>query len=304
MNKENDILKWFNGEISTQEIKKRYPEEDFSALEKVGFYAKQFSVPKVDAQKALEQFKNRTHKKAEPKVIPLNFKSFLKVAAVLVVLLTSSYFLFFNNTKSFETQMAQTEVLTLPDESEVILNAQSKLSFNKKQWKKNRTLDLDGEAFFKVTKGETFTVQTEAGNIQVLGTQFNVKERENYFEVMCYEGSVKVTSDKKETILKPGKTFRLVNGNVVEVADFNAETPSWMAKESSFDNVPLWQVIDELEIQYDISIDASKVDVSKIFSGTFTHTDKNIALQSVTIPLKLSYKINGKQVELYNYASE
>ncbi|XCF06044.1 FecR domain-containing protein [Tamlana crocina] len=304
MNKENDILKWFNGEISGEEIKKRYPEEDFSALEKMGFYAKQFSVPKVDAQKALEQFKNRTLKKAEPKVIPLNFKSFLKVAAVLVVLLTSSYFLFFNNTKSFETQMAQTEVLSLPDDSEVILNAQSKLSFNKKEWKSNRTLELDGEAFFKVTKGEAFTVQTEAGNIQVLGTQFNVKERENYFEVMCYEGSVKVTSAKKETILKPGKTFRLVNGNVVEVPDFNAETPSWLAKESSFDNVPLWQVIDELEIQYDISIEASKVDVSKTFSGTFTHTDKNIALQSVTIPLKLSYKINGKQVELYNYASE
>ncbi len=304
MNKENDILKWFNGEISTEEIKKRYPEEDFSALEKLGFYAKQFDVPKVDAERALKEFKNRAHKKAEPKVVPLNFKTFLKVAAVLVVLLTSSYFLFFNNTKSFETQMAQTEVLTLPDNSEVILNAQSKLSFNKKEWKKNRTLDLDGEAFFKVTKGETFTVKTEAGNVQVLGTQFNVKERENYFEVMCYEGSVKVTSAKKETILKPGKTFRLVNGNVVEVSDFNAETPSWLAKESSFDNVPLWQVIDELEIQYDISIDASKVDVSKTFSGTFTHTDKNIALQAVTIPLKLSYKINGKQVELYNYASE
>ncbi len=304
MNKENDILQWFNREISTEEIKKRYPEEDFSALEKLGFYAEQFDVPQVDAQKALEQFKNRGHKKAEPKVVRFNFRPFLKVAAVLAVLLTSSYFLFFNSTKTFRTQMAQTEALVLPDRSQVTLNAHSQLAYNKKEWKNNRALDLRGEAFFKVAKGETFTVKTQAGNIQVLGTQFNVKQREHYFEVRCYEGSVKVKSAEKETILKPGNTFRLVQGKVVEVARFNTKAPAWLAQESSFDNVPLWQVIDELEIQYGITINASQVDVNKSFSGTFTHNDKNIALQSVTIPLKLSYSIKGKQVEFYNYASK
>jgi ferric-dicitrate binding protein FerR (iron transport regulator) len=304
MSKENDILKWFNGEISSEEIRALYPNEDFSVLEKTAFYAKQLEALKVDAEKALAEFKKRTFKKEEPKVIPLNFKSFIKVAAILVVLLTSSYFLFFNNAKSFETQFAQTETLRLPDNSEVILNAQSKLSFNKKEWETTRNLELDGEAYFKVTKGEKFTVQTAAGSIQVLGTQFNVKERDNYFEVQCYEGSVSVTSKAGKVILKPGKTFRVVNGVIVDVKHFNTENPSWLAKESSFDNVPLWQVINELEIQYDISIAAENVDKSVLFSGSFTHTDLNIALQSVTIPLKLSYKINGNQVEFYNYEAK
>lgn len=302
MNKENDILKWFEGEISSEVIKKRYPNEDFSALEKLGFYSKQLETPKVDAQKALADFMARKLTKNEPKVIPLNFKSFLKIAAIFVIMLTSSYFLFFNNTRSFETQIAQTQTFNLPDNSEVILNAQSKLSFNKKEWKESRTLELDGEAFFKVTKGEKFTVYTDAGSIQVLGTQFNVKERDNYFEVQCYEGSVSVTSNIEKVILKPGKSFRVVNGKVVITNDIIGETPSWLAKESSFDNVPLWQVINELQIQYNIKVDASQVDISKTFSGSFTHTDKNIALQSVTIPLKLSYKIIGNKVEFYNYA--
>ena len=302
MNKENDILKWFEGEISSEDIKKSYPSEDFSALEKMGFYSKQLEAPKVDAQKALAEFKARKLKKNEPKVIPLNFKSFMKIAAIFVVMLTSSYFLFFNNAKSFETQIAQTKTFNLPDDSEVILNAQSKLSFNKKEWKENRNLELDGEAFFKVTKGEKFTVITDAGSIQVLGTQFNVKERDNYFEVQCYEGSVSVTSSKEKVILTPGKSFRVIDGAVVLAKDFNAENPSWLAQESSFDNVPLWQVINELEIQYDITIDASNVDTSKTFTGTFTHTEKNVALQSITIPLKLSYKIKGDKVEFYNYA--
>ena len=302
MNKENDIIKWFDGEISSEEIKNRYPNEDFSTLEKLDFYSKQLEAPKVDAQKALADFRAKKLTKNETKVIPLNFKSFLKMAAILVVLLTSSYFLFFNNTKSFETQIAQTETFNLPDDSEVILNAQSKLSFNKKEWKESRTLELDGEAFFKVTKGEKFTVITDAGRIQVLGTQFNVKERDNYFEVQCYEGSVSVSSNNEKVVLTPGKSFRVVNGKVASANDINGESPSWLAKESSFDNVPLWQVINELEIQYEINIDASQVDISKTFSGSFTHTDKNIALQSVTIPLKLSYKINGNKVEFYNYA--
>ncbi|KAA5825079.1 DUF4974 domain-containing protein [Algibacter amylolyticus] len=304
MNKEQDILRWFNGELSAEEIKNLYPDEDFSVLEKTGFYAKQLEAPKVNAEQALADFKKRTFVKEAPKVISLNFKTFMKIAAVLVVLLTSSYFLFFNNVNSFETQIAQTETFNLPDDSEVILNAQSKLSYNKKEWASNRSLELKGEAFFKVTKGEKFTVQTSAGFIQVLGTQFNVKQRDKYFEVACYEGSVSVTSNQGEVILKPGKTFRVVDGEVVDIKDFNAKSPSWLAKESSFDNVPLWQVIAELEAQYDIQINTEGVNTSELFSGSFTHSDKNIALQSVTIPLKLSYKINGKKVEFYNYESK
>lgn len=303
MNKESDILKWFDGEISTQEMKTLYPDENFSALEKTRFYTKQIEVPQIDAEKALADFKTRSFRKEAPKVIPLNFKSFLRIAAILVVLLTSSYFVFFNNDKSFSTEIAEIETLYLPDNSEVILNAQSKLVFNKKDWEKSRTLDLDGEAFFKVTKGEKFTVYTDAGTIQVLGTQFNVKERDNYFEVKCYEGSVRVTQSNMETVLLPGKTFRIVNGEIVAVKDFNSETPSWLSEESTFDNVPLWQVINELEVQYDITISAENVNVSELFTGSFTHKDKNIALQSVTIPLKLSYKINGKNVAFYNYGS-
>ncbi|WP_242205935.1 FecR family protein [Aestuariivivens insulae] len=303
MSKENDILKWFNGEISTEEIKTLYPDEDFSVLEKAGFYAKQIAVPEVDADTALADFKTRTFNKKAPKVIPLNYKSFLRVAAVLVLMLTSAYFLFFNGTTSYNTAIAQTETFSLPDNSEVILNAQSKLTFNKKEWKHSRTLRLDGEAFFKVTKGKSFTVNTKVGQVQVLGTQFNVKERDKYFEVQCYEGSVQVTYGSEKVILKPGKSFRVVNGTIKKPNDFNAQEPSWLLQESSFDDVPLWQVIDELEIQYNITIDASKVDASKTFSGSFTHKDKNLALQSVTIPLRLSYKISGNHVAFYNYGS-
>ncbi|MGZ9676237.1 FecR family protein [Flavobacterium sp. GNP001] len=301
MENEKEILKWFNDELSSQEIGDLKQSEDLQTLEKIAHYASQLKAPTVDAQAALEAFKAKNHSKNKTKVRTLNFKSFYKVAAVVAVLLTSSYFLLFNNITSFETQIAQTKSVTLPDNSEVILNAASKLSFNEKKWADQRDLSLEGEAFFKVQKGQTFSVNTAAGVVKVLGTQFNVKERKNFFEVHCYEGLVSVTHNNKTIKLPPGKTFRVINGTIENVADFDAQNPSWIQQESSFTQIPLEQVIAELERQYDIKIKVEGVDTSKLFTGSFTHTNKKIALQAVTIPLKLSYKIEGKTILFYNY---
>ncbi|SDH70639.1 FecR family protein [Flavobacterium omnivorum] len=304
MKKEKEILKWLNDDLSKKEMKDLKQSEDLQTLEKIAHYASQLEAPKVDAQAALETLKARNHSKNKPKVRTINFKTFYRVAAVLVLALTSGYLFFYNNNTSFETQIAQRKIFTLPDNSEVVLNAASKISFNEKKWANNRTLTLAGEAFFKVKKGQTFSVKTTDGIVTVLGTQFNVKERKNYFEVRCYEGLVSVTHNNNTTKLPPGKTFRVINGKIENVEDFNAQNPSWIQQESSFNKIPLDQVIAELERQYDLKIKVKGVDTSKLFTGSFTHTDKEIALQAVTIPLKLSYKIEGKTIIFYNYGAQ
>jgi len=301
MKNEKEILRWLNNELSSKEIEDLKQSEDFETLEKIAHYSSQLDTPKVDAQTALEAFKSRNQSKNKTKVRTLNFKTLYKVAAVLVIMLTSSYFLFFNTIKSFETQIAQTKTIILPDNSQVILNATSKLSFNETKWADERALTLEGEAYFKVQKGQTFSVNTAAGVVTVLGTQFNVKERKNYFEVHCYEGLVSVTYNNKTIKLPPGKTFRVINGNIENVENFDANNPSWIQQESSFSSIPLDQVIAELERQYDIKIKVQGIDTSKLFTGTFTHTNEKIALEAVTIPLKLSYKIQGKTIIFYNY---
>lgn len=301
MNKERDILKWFNKELSEEEIQDLKQSEDLETIEKIAHYASQLEAPKVDVDKALQAFKAKHPAKNVTKVININFRSWLKVAAVLTIMLATSYFLFFNNQRSFETQIAQTKTITLPDQSEVILNAKSKLVFNKKTWKDQRDLELDGEAFFKVSKGQTFSVKTDAGVVTVLGTQFNVKERDHYFEVHCYEGLVSVTHNNQTIKLPKGNIFRVLNGTIENIKDLSAINPSWLQRESSFDQVPLKQIIAELERQYDIKIQVNDINVEQLFTGSFTHEDKNLALQSVTIPLKLSYTIDGKEVVLYQY---
>lgn len=303
MENENNILKWFDNKLSKEELEDLKRSENLETLERISFYASQLETPMVDKQKALEAFRARDLKKKQTQVIPIGFKSFLKVAAVVAVLLVSSYFIFFNNLKSFETQIAQTQTIVLPDDSQAILNAKSELVYNKKTWDEQRDLELKGEAFFKVSKGAKFTVHTSAGMVQVLGTQFNVKQRENYFEVQCYHGVVAVTYADKTIKLSKGKSFKVVNGGIQVVDDLVTQTPSWLDEESSFEKTPLSLVVSELERQYDLKVSLEAIDGSQLFTGSFTHKDKNTALQSITIPLKLSYRIEGNRVTIYAYGN-
>ncbi|AEH01322.1 FecR family protein [Lacinutrix sp. 5H-3-7-4] len=299
MKDENKILKWLNNELSHEEIDDLKKSGNFKDLEKIAHYSTQLEAPKVDAEAALHAF--RLKQKQKPKVRTLNFRPYLKYAAILVIMLSVAFLTFFNNNKSYNTTIAETETITLPDNSQVMLSAVSSLSYNNKKWKNDRDLELDGEAFFKVSKGKKFTVKTSVGEIQVLGTQFNVKERDNYFEVQCYEGLVAVTYNKKTVKLSKGKSFRVVDNTIELVDDFSSAQPSWLSQESTFDKVPLKHVIADLENYYNIKVETKAIDIEQLFTGTFTHNNKNIALQTITIPLKLSYKIQGDTVTFYKY---
>lgn len=299
MKKEKEILKWLNGDLTAKEIEDLKQSEDFNTMEKIAHYSSHIDTPKIDPQEALAALKNKNLTKRKVKVRPLYLSTVFKVAAVFVVLLASAYFFFLNSNQTFETGIAQTQTFRLPDNSEVLLNASSKITFNDKNWEKQRNLTLEGEAYFQVQKGKTFSVKTTDGVVKVLGTHFDVKQRHNYYEVSCYEGLVSVTYKNNTLKLPPGKTFRVINNTIVKTEDFDAEIPSWLAKESSFSQIPLNQVLAELERQYDIKIEAKELDTTKIFTGSFTHSNLKIALESICIPLQINYTIKGKTVILH-----
>lgn len=304
MENENDILKWLNRDTSDEELARLKETKNFTTLEKIAHYSAQIETPKVDVEKALADFKLKTKNTAKKgKVVSFNFKKLYKYAAAIVILLTTSYFLLFNNDANFKTQFAQTKTFNLPDNSEVTLNANSEITYSKKEWENSRNLNLNGEAFFKVQKGKKFTVNTEIGAVTVLGTQFNVKERSNYFEVKTYEGLVSVAY--KDTLVKlpKGTIFKVINGVIDINNTFDVNEKSWLQKESNFKSTQLRFVLEEIENQFDYKIETKDIDLDVLYSGGFTHTDINIALQSITIPLQLSYKIDGKKITIFNYGN-
>ena len=302
MENSNDLLKWLNSENSNEELARLKETEDFKTLEKIAHYSTQIETPKVNVTEALAALKLKTQNTSKKgKGIQFNFQSLYKYAAAVVILCTTSYFLLFNNTSNVKTTFAQTKNFSLPDASKVILNANSAISYDAESWENSRNLTLKGEAYFKVEKGKKFTVNTVIGKVTVLGTQFNVKERADYFEVKTYEGLVRVAYKDTLVQLPKGTLFKVVNGKIATTNTFDVNEKSWLQKESNFKSTSLRFVLEEIEHQFGYKIETGTIDLNVLFTGGFAHTDINIALQSVTIPLQLSYKIVGKKITVFNY---
>ena len=117
------------------------------------------------------------------------------MAAAFIIGFTLVSVFFSKDLTTIETMASEKTTVTLPDNSTAQLNSKSEISYSEKKWDKKRTVNLKGEAYFKVAKGSKFDVKTTAGIVSVHGTQFNVKNRKNYFEVKCFEGLVGVEID-------------------------------------------------------------------------------------------------------------
>jgi len=291
---ESFLAKWLDGTISDLTLKELVSEQDFIDYKKIKNGLVLLDELNRPVASSFNAINDSISKKRNIKNTQASFKWGLSIAASILVVL-GSYFAFSFEEITHETSYAEQKTISLPDGSEVVLNAKSAINFTKKNWPNNRIIQLKGEAFFKVKKGSTFSVQTPNGLVKVLGTQFNIKDTDTFFEVVCYEGKVSVTNNKNEHVLTTGNAIRKIDGKNSEKYDKEDSLPSWLNGESSFLSVPLKYVILELEKQYNIQIDARRIDDSIIFTGSFSNKDLKLALVSVfkTMDIKYSKEKNG-----------
>ena len=284
MNREDLIKKWLDHNLNLKEQTAFEALDDYEDLVKLSKSLKGFKAPGYKEEPEFKTIKTLLKSKS-------NFnwlRPLLKVAAVLLFGLSVFYYNSKLNT-TIETLVAQQTIIELPDASKVELNALSNLTYNKSKWDKKRQVILDGEAFFRVAKGAKFDVKTDQGIVSVLGTEFNVKQRENYFEVTCFEGLVAVTYNKNTVKLKPGNRFAVIDGEIIANEKENKTQPSWTKSESAFTNRPFKFVINEFQRHYNIKIETNKVDTELLFTGGFPHKDIDLALKSITLPLGITY---------------
>ncbi|WP_372937410.1 FecR family protein [Seonamhaeicola sp.] len=295
MDRETLIIKWLNNDLNNQELQAFKNLEDYDDLVKLNNNLQAFKAPKYETSKELESVLATIKSRKKQKTHWV--KPLMRVAAILAICFGLYYYTTTIDT-TITTDMAQKTTVNLPDATSVSLNAKSVLIFNKNSWKNNREVELQGEAFFKVAKGSSFNVITETGTVTVYGTQFNVKQRDNYFEVICYEGLVGVTFNSLETKLNPGDSFLIIDGKTIAKEKENSLTPSWLNNESHFKSLPYKQVIAEFERQYNVDITLIGVDSNELFTGNFTHNNIEVALKSITLPLHLTYSQSNDTIIL------
>ncbi|WGK63655.1 FecR family protein [Croceiramulus getboli] len=301
--KQNDLLnKWLDHSISEEEMEELKQTEDFPGLARIADHARQFRAPAFDQEAQFKAVKDRIHQLSDQKSATpvLSLYTIWRVAAVVVIALIAYYAFFQQHNTVITTDLAEQTTVFLPDGSEVVLNAASTLSYDADGWESDRSLELNGEAYFKVEKGSTFTVQTKHGDVTVLGTQFDVNARSDLFSVHCFEGLVAVATKEQSLQLAAGNGYNdvLTDNQPGLLTSLTQEQPSWMTDYSSFANLPFSMVIEEFERQYKVEVETINVDLDTLFSGSFPHNNLSLALKALSLPLNLQYTIVEDKITL------
>lgn len=233
------------------------------------------------------------------------------VAAVLLVGLFISTTIFYLKSESLlfgytriETPRGEKSKVTLPDGTEVWLNANSSISYPSFS-KSTREVKLEGEAYFNVQHSNNipFVVHTARCDVKVLGTEFNVMayERLNRNEVTLFKGRIEVKSGEQSAVLKVGELCHISDeGQQISKANLNL-AHSWVENKLNFQKIPFSELIMRLENWYDVDIDYDRNRLGNTeFSGSFKNEETIWqVLDALKVYMPINYKIiDNRKIEL------
>jgi len=235
--------------------------------------------------------------KTKTKVISLG--SWMQTAAAAIILLVSIAAYSLNNV-NISSATAEHFQYYLPDSSMVELNAGSEIRYNKLLWRLKRKVKMKGEVFFKVKKGESFVVKAEDMEVAVLGTSFNVYARTDRYQVECFTGKVQVDflKDTESNILTRGMGVAKTDKDISSFKHKMNTKPLWLVGEFHFNNASYLSVLNELERQFNISIVNKESFANKTYTGFFTNSDVELALEMVLSPISFTYKKEGETIRI------
>lgn len=202
--------------------------------------------------------------------------SFLKIAAILLVLTVAGFFVVKSTALvepaslallTYTTPMNATQAFQLPDGTAVKLNANSKISYNEAFGQSHRHVTLTGQADFDVTQDEKmpFIIKAGKSEIKVLGTSFDVAAyRGKSLKVSVTEGTVAFVStvdQEQKAVLTRGQQAKMdEEGRKLEVSEIkNQNYKSWWTKELIFENTPFSEAFEILERTYHVDIQYDEV---------------------------------------------
>lgn len=303
------------------------------------FYPQQVYEPAAinDRLKRLHDRLNVTEPEFIPKRKPVLRLFIRSVAAALIVGLGIGIIYFYVKEDNaalpsqniLATKKGSKSSLVLPDGTKVLLNADTRLTYDQAFGKKLREVTLEGEAYFEVVKDSRhpFIVHTKAMNVKVLGTVFNVRayNSENNTAATLLRGSVEVTLNKKSdrniVVLKPNEKI-IVNNNdtinatakysqprsadlAVMAIKLNAQDSSvtetgWTQNRLAFDQAYYSKVFPELERWYGINVIIKDSSILKRkISGIYENESLTEVLESFKLATGFKYKIEDNNLVIY-----
>ncbi|WPU93144.1 FecR family protein [Mucilaginibacter sabulilitoris] len=173
--------------------------------------------------------------------------------------------------------------VVLPDGSKVWLNAQSSLKFPARFTDKQRSVTLEGEAYFEVAKDKMhpFKVSVNNTEVVVLGTHFNIMgyNDEDATTTTLLEGSVKIIKGNTQQMIVPGQQAMVKQDITVKNVNVN-EAVEWKNGNFNFAHEKLQSIMRKIARWYDVDVDYEGKTTSATFVGTIPRS------QNITEVLK------------------
>lgn len=269
----------------------------------------------IDTEAALQRFKEKAgvkkSKERHPKIVW--YKRVAVAAALLLLLLASGVFatltMMEHNAQPMivSTRLGERAHVTLPDGSQVWLNACSSLEYSKSFFSPRRKAELNGEAYFEVAHNRRFpfVVSNEHMEITVLGTKFNVRANsdEEQITTNLIEGSVRYRDQNngRDIIMNPSERLivdKLTDRFRVEENSLVEEATAWIDGRLIFENSSLEEIARSLEKHYNVHISFADARVKELrFNAEFDMADNIFQILSILqMTNKFTHSIDQRDV--------
>lgn len=324
--KEEKLIRFLNNQTSARENREvmEWLAENGAEDRFIGMLRKEWKAGKprkVEESKQrllLEQIHQATLKSQKEQQGKLMFGQFLKFGRIAATYLLLGFCIFYLYEALIRTDTVETLTegaprkiqkhtaageklkITLPDQSKVIVNSLSTLTFYTDFGISTREIELEGEAFFAIApdKEKPFQVKTGPVKTTALGTAFNAYSRGEEVKISLTEGWVNVTNEAQMLSLEPGEMapVHLNTFSALSKENFNLDqTTLWKEGKIRFQSKPFKEILQTLENWYGVEFETKAVDNRKV-TGLFNNESLEDILTGLSFSLGFEYQINEKNV--------
>lgn len=244
-----------------------------------------------------------------------SFIPYLRYVAIVAVILSIGWGGFRLIRSNQEKVLTYTEVhvkngehkrVILPDGTSVTLNAGSYLRYPREFITDVRRIEMNGEAFFEVTRDEEkpFLIHTKDADVKVLGTSFNVKafDMDEQLTVSVQTGKVQVDLPEAMMRLLPDEQFVMdkTKGEFQKRNEDARLSTVWIKGGLYFNRTPIRTVVNELVRMYNRTIEfAPGAEYDDYIYGEHDNKSLEAVLKSIQYSTDIKYRIENDKIVLY-----
>ncbi|MDR0748354.1 MAG: FecR domain-containing protein [Tannerellaceae bacterium] len=256
--------------------------------ERIRFVAKHYREGSLNAKQAWNRLA-RT-KGIRPPAFRRRYLAMAASFALLLASVAAFYYWKANTPRWVEITAAagQLKEVYLPDSTLVSMSGGSRIRYNAKTFgKKGREVEMNGKAFYRVTRDESrpFSIQTKMAEVVVLGTSFQISQRYASIRVHVATGKVNFIAgegrEKENVILTANMSasYAMETKKIQTLTGEDANFLSWKTGLLQFHNTPLERVIEDLNDYYQVRV----ISRSMIRGEKLTATFNRLPLEEILL---------------------